>query len=103
MKVLRWKGDETYRSSLVRIVKSRELIDHNGLQGLIDLPVNPGDVELKARLKAVGKLRSKVGRLEIRFIDRSNKLLIPLVPGFWKRLTTWWRFHLLAAINLMVI
>lgn len=81
MKVLRWKGDETYRSSLVRIVKSRELIDHNGLQGLIDLPVNPGDVELKARLKAVGKLRSKVGRLEIRFIDRSNKLLIPLVPG----------------------
>lgn len=81
MKVLRWKGDETYRSNLVRIVRSRELIDHNGLQGLIDLPVSSSDVELKARLKAMGKLRSKVGRLEIRFMDRSNKLLIPMVPG----------------------
>ena len=81
IKVLRWKGDETYHSNLVRIGKSRELIDLNGLQGLIDLPVNSSDVELSAHLKAIGKLRTKVGRLEIRFMDRSNTLLIPLVPG----------------------
>lgn len=81
LRVLRWKGSEVYRTTLVQAVKSREMAEVGGWQGLIDLPSGSGDVELVGHLKAVGKVRSNVGRLEIRFLDRSNNLLVPMVPG----------------------
>ncbi|QHS37843.1 glycosyltransferase [Alcaligenes faecalis] len=81
LRVLRWKGSDVYRAASVQATKIRELVKVGGLQGLIDLPSGSGDVELVGHLKAVGKLRSKVGRLEIRFLDRNGKLLVPVVPG----------------------
>lgn len=81
VEVLRWKGTETYSAGQVRIEPLRDLQTAHGVQGVVDLPLGTSDVELVGKMKAVGKLRSKVGRLEIRFLDKSNKLLVPLIPG----------------------